>query len=226
MQKRLPGLMGAMMLVLLMLSLLGATPVRAACGPRAGECLAPPYAVPAEPVWATLNAVPQGNYPGGNQVFDVFVIYTGWPAEGNVTLINETLTAPALPPASQTNTATGLPVLLSPGQAIVSQIALQIPSNFTQSNFTASLAVNVLLFNGTINVPLRLTGNSLVFILGHPVSSTRSTTSSNSQSTQPDAQGGTVSTTPFAAGVTAPSIVAVILLVRLFQGRGRPKGGP
>jgi hypothetical protein len=225
MQKRLPRLMGATMLMLLMLSFLAATPARAVCPPNAGECIPPPYAVPAEPVWATLNAATQGNYPGGNEVFDVFVINTGWPAEGNVTLINETLTAPTLPPAFQTNNAKGLPVELSPGQAIQSTIALQIPSNFTQSNFTASLVANAVLFNGTTNISLRLTGTSIVYILGLPILTTQTTTSSASQSTQPAAQSGTVSTGLFAAGVAAPSIVAVILLVRLFQGRGRPKGG-
>src|SRR5580704_344869 len=177
MQKGLPKLLGAMMLMLLMLSFLVAAPARGVCPPNAGECIPPPYSVPAEPVWATLNAIPQGNYPGGNVIFDVFVINTGWPAEGNVTLINETLTAPALPPGSQTNTATGLPVQLSPGRGIVSTIALQIPSNFTQSNFSASLVVNVLRLNVTANPSFRLTGTSLVYILGPPASSTQSTTS-------------------------------------------------
>jgi len=225
MQKRFSKLIGPMMLMLLMLSFLVATPARAVCPPNAGECLAPPYAVPAEPVWATLNAVPQGNYPGSNETFDVFVINSDLPPDGNVTLINETLTAPALPPAFQTNTVKGLPVELARGQAIVSTIALQIPSNFTQSNFTASLVANVALFNGTTNIFLKLTGTSQVFILGLPISDTQTTTSSTSQSTQPTAQNGTVSTAVFAAGVAIPSIVAVILLGLLFRGRGRPKGG-
>ena len=224
MRKRLPKLIGAMMLMLLMLSFLVATPARAVCPPNAGECIPPPYSVPAEPIWATLNAIPQGNYPGGSVTFDVFVINTGYPAQGNVTLINETLTAPALPPAYQTKAATGLPVQLSPGQAIVSQITVQIPSNFTQNNFTATLAAYVLRLNVTANPLIRLTGTSLVYILGPPASSTQSTTSNTSQGTQPAAP-GTVSMTTFAAGIVAPSIVAVILLAVLFRGRGVPKGG-
>src|SRR5271169_4212460 len=143
MQKRLPKLMGATMLMLLMLSFLGATPALAACSNRAGECLAPPYAVPAEPVWATLNAVTQGNYPGGNETFNVFVINSDVPPNGNVTVFNETITASALPPGLNRSTATGLPVLLSPGQAITSKISLQIPSDFKLSNFTANLVVHV-----------------------------------------------------------------------------------
>jgi hypothetical protein len=225
MQKRLPKLIGAMVLMLLMLSFMVATPARAVCPPNAGECIPPPYSVPAEPVWATLNAIPQGNYPGGSVTFDIFVINTGFPARGNVTVINETLTASALPPASQTKTATGLPVLLSPGQAIESQIAVPIPSNFTQSNFTATLAAYVLRSNGTANPLLRLTGTSLVYILGAPASSAQSTTSGSSQSTQPAAQGGTISMTLFAAGIATPSIVAIILLVVLFRARSLPKGG-
>ncbi|HVB95007.1 MAG TPA: hypothetical protein VND41_00210 [Nitrososphaerales archaeon] len=225
MQKRLPKLMGATVLVLLTLSFLAATPARAACPVGAGECIAAPYSVPAEPVWATLNAVPEGNYPGGNLIFDVFVVNADQPPHGNVTLINETVTAPALPAASQSNSGIGLPVELLPGQAILSTIALQIPDNFTQSNLTASLVVNVLLWNGTMNIPLQLTGALLVYILGLPISGTQTTTSSTSQSTQTVAQSGTVSTTLFAVGVAIPSIVAVILLVLLARGRGS-KGGP
>ncbi|MDA4132307.1 MAG: hypothetical protein OK454_04175 [Thaumarchaeota archaeon] len=226
MPTRLPKLMGAIMLILLMLSFLAATPASAQCVllPGQGHCSAPPYAIPAEPVWATLNAVSQGNYPGGNLIFDVFVVNSDKPPEGNVTLINETLTAAALPPGFQTNSGIGLPVELAPGQAILSTIALQIPSNFTQSNFTASLAANALLFNGTVNIPLKLTGTLQVFVLGLPISS-QTATSSGSQNTQ-TVQSGTVSTTLFAVGVAIPSIVVVVLLALLFRGRGRPKGGP
>jgi hypothetical protein len=226
MRERLPKLVGAMVLMLLMLSSLLATPARAQCVllPGQGECVAPPYAVPAEPVWGTLNAVPQGNYPGGNLIFDVFVVNSDKPPEGNVTLINETVTAPALPPGFQSNTGIGLPVELGRGQAILSTIALEIPSNFTASNLTASLVANALLFNGTVNISLKLTGTLQVFILGHPISS-QTTTSGISQTTQA-AQSGTVSTTLFAVGVAIPSIVAVILLVLLARGRSGPKGGP
>jgi len=226
MENGIPKLMAATMLMLLMLSFLVATPARAQCSPRAAECLAPPYAVPAEPIWATLNALPQGNYPGGNEIFDVFVVNSDQPPKGNVTLINETLTAPALPSAFQTNTAIGLPIQLAPGQAILNTIALEIPSNFTQSNFTADLVVNVFYWNGTINIPVKLTGTALVYLLGLPGSTPHTTTSSSaSQTTQTTTQSGTVSTTLFAAGVAIPSIVAVLLLILLARGRGPPKGG-
>jgi hypothetical protein len=211
-------------LVLLMLSILGATPAHApGCSNRAGECLAPPYAVPAEPVWATVNAVPGGNYPGSNLEFHVFVINSGHPPGGNVTLFNETLTAAALPPALNTSVATGLPLSLAPGQAITSTIALQIPSNFAQNNFTANLVVDVSLWNGTTNIPLKLTGSTIVYILGPPAAGP-STTSTTSQVGDAPPSGG-VSTALFAAGVAIPSIVAVILLFLLVQRRGRQKGG-
>jgi hypothetical protein len=223
MRGRIPRLMVAATLTLLMLSFLAATPARAQCGQGAGECIAKPYSQAAEPIWATLNAVPQGNYPGGNEIFDVFVVNSDQPPAGNATLINETLTAPALPSAFQTNTAIGLPVELSPGQAIVNTIALQIPSTFTQSNFTAYLLAYVQLHNGTAFVNLRLTGNLKVFILGLPIGGA-TTASSASQSIQ-TSQGGTVSTSLFAAGVAIPSIVVIILLALLVRGRGQPRGG-
>ena len=231
MEPRLPKLMGATMLMLLMLSFLVAAPARAAVNlqavpPGAGEIIAPPYAVAAEPVWATLNAIPQGNYPGGNEIFDVFVVNSDQPPDKNVTLINETLTAPALPVSFQTNTAIGLPVQLSPGQAIVNTIALEIPSDFTQNNFTANLVAYVQLNNGTNFIHLKLTGSSIVYLLGLPGSGTQTTTQSSSQSTQTTTQSGTVSTTLFAAGVAIPSIVVVILLILLVRGRGGSKGGP
>ena len=230
MDNGLPKLMGATMLMLLMSSFLVAAPVRAAGPPPGvGEIIAPPYAVPAESVWATVNAVPQGNYPGGNLEFDVFVVNSDQPPDGNVTLFNETLTASALPPGSQTNTGIGLPVSLAPGQAILSTIYLEIPNNFTQSNFTANLVADVSLWNGTANIPLKLTGSAQVFLLGLPVTGTQTTTSStsrSSQTAQTTTQSGTVSTTLFAAGVAIPSIVVVILLIFLVRGRGRPKAGP
>ena len=224
MPTRLSQVIGATVLMLLMLSSLGATPVGAACSNRAGECLAPPYAVPAEPVWATLNAFPQGNYPGGNLEFHVFVINSGHAPDGNVTLLNESLTAAAFPPSLNTSKTTGLPLVLAPGQAITSTVALHVPSNFAPNNFTASLVVDVLLWNGTINLPLKLTGSAVVYILGPPAAGT-STTSTTSQTTDATSQGGTVSSTLFAAGVAIPSIVVVLLLVLLVRGRGGPKAG-
>jgi hypothetical protein len=228
MEKRLPKLTVATMLALLVLSFLVAAPARAAVNlqavpPGAGEIIAPPYAVASEPVWATLNAVPQGNYPGGNEIFDVFVVNSDHPPDGNVTLVNETLTAPALPSTFQTNNAIGLPVQLSPGQAIVNTIALEIPSDFSQNNFTANLAAFVQLNNGTSYINLKLTGSLVVYLLGLPGSGSQTTTTSASPSTQTTTQGGTVSTSLFAAGVAIPSIVVIILLALLVRGRGGPK---
>jgi hypothetical protein len=232
MEKRFPDLMWAALLALLMLSFLVATPATPAHAanppPGAGEIIAAPYSVPAEPVWATLNAIPQGNYPGGNLKFDIFVVNSDSPPDGNVTLINETLTAPALPPTFQTNTGIGLPIMLSPGQAILSTIYLEIPSNFTQSNFTANLVANALLFNGTTNISLKLTGTAQVFLLGLPLAGNQTTTttsssSDTSQSTQTTTQSGTVSTTLFEAGVAIPAIVVVILLILLVRRGSGPK---
>jgi hypothetical protein len=228
MQKLLPKLAIAGVLTLLLLSFFAASPVRAACGQGAGECLAPPYAVAAEPVWATLNATPQGNYPGGNEIFDVVVVNSDHPPAENVTLLNESISAAALPPSdSNPNTAIGLPVSLSPGQLIVNTIAMEIPSNFTHSNFTASLVVNVSYWNGTLNIPLRLTGNLIVYMLGLPLSGGQTSTtgtSSGTQSTVTVTQSGSVSSSLFAVGVGIPLIVVVILLVLLVRGRGAPKG--
>ena len=228
MEKRFSVLVWAFLLTLLSPSFLIAIPANAACPPNAGECLAPPYAVPAEPVWATLNAIPQGNYPGGNMEFDVFVVNSDKPPAANVTLLNETLTAPALPPGSNTNTGIGLPIQLAPGQAILNTIHLEIPSNFTQSNFTANLVAYVQLNNGTKNISLQLTGTSKVFLLGLPGTGTQTSTSSqstSSQETQTTTQTGAVSTTLFAVGVAIPSIVVIALLVLLVRNRGSPKGG-
>src|SRR5271169_667786 len=105
MDKRLPKLMGATVLTLMMLSFLVATPARAVS-------ISSPYALASEPVWATINAAAQGNYPGGNELFTVFVVDSAQPPEGNVTIQNVTLTAPALPSGQQTNSAIGLPAVL------------------------------------------------------------------------------------------------------------------
>jgi len=224
MDKRLPKLAGAIVLALLTLSFIAAAPAYAACAKNAAECIAPPYAVPAEPVWATLDAGSQGNYPGGNETFHVFVINSDHPPAGNVTLINETLTAAAFPPASQSKSATGLPVRLSPGQAITNTISLKIPSDFSQNNFTADLAAYVQYFNGTTYINLKLTGTSLVFILGPPIASTQTTGSSTGTGTTQSTQNGTVSASLFEAGVATPSIIAVILLALVARRRGGPKG--
>jgi len=213
------------MLILLVLSLSGASPALAACSKNAAECSAPPYTVSAEPVWGTLNTVTGGNYPGGSLQFGVFVINAGYPAEGNATLFNETITAAALPPALNTSTAKGLPVLLTPGQAITSTITMQIPRNFTLSSFKVSLAVDVSYWNGTANIPVQLMGSATVYVLGDPIGGASTTSSQTTQTTQTSAQSGTVSTTLFAAGLAIPSILAVILLILVVRRRGGPKGG-
>lgn len=224
MQKRFPKLVGVTMLMLLMLSFLVSSPARAQCvlKPGAGECIAPPYSVPAEPVWATLNAATSNNYPGGNESFDVFVINSDVPPNGNVTLYNETITSTALPPSFNASTAKGLPLQLSPGQAITSTIALPIPSDFNRSSFTANLVVNVAYWNGTTDIHVKLTGSTLVYVLGAPLVGTSTTTSQTSQTTM---QSGTVSTGLFAAGVAIPSLIAVILIVLLVRRNAGPKVG-
>jgi hypothetical protein len=227
MEKRLPSLAWVAMLALFILSLFSAPAFAAnAPPPGAGEIIAPPYAVPAEPAWATLNAVPQGNYPGGNLVFDAFVVNSDQPPDQNVTLFNETVTAPAFPADSQSNYAIGLPIDLAPGQAIVNTIALPVPSDFSASNFTADLVAFVALWNGTANIYLKLTATTVVTLLGLPVSGSQ-TTSSTSQSTQTTTmtvtQSGAVSSSLFDAGVAIPSIIAVILLGLLVSRRRGPK---
>lgn len=214
MDRRLPRLMGTTLLALLMLSFLVATPVGAVS-------IAPPFALASEPVWATINAAPQGNYPGGNEQFIVFVVNSAQPPDGNVTVQDATLTAPALPAQQQSNFATGLPAVLTPGQSIELTIYLPIPGNFAQSNFTANLVVNVLLWNGTASIPLKLTGSTVVFMLALPGSGGQ-TTASSSQATSTSSQSsqstsGTVSSTLFAVGVAIPSLVAIILLVLLVR---------
>lgn len=227
MQNRLPKLVTAGVLTLLVLSFLAAAPARAVCGQGAGECLAPPYSQAAEPVWATLNAVPQGNYPGGNEIFDIAVVNSDKPPAGNVTLLNETVSSPQLPASSSNpNFAIGLPVTLTPGQLIVNTVALEIPSNYTQGNFTANLQAYVSYWNGTLNVPLKLTGSLIVYMLGLPLTGSQTTTVSTSISTttQTVTSSGTVSSGLLAVGIGIPSIVVVILLVLLVRSRAAPKG--
>jgi hypothetical protein len=228
MQKGPPRLVWATTFALFVLSFLAAAPV---------GMTRPPPAGPGNPVWATLNAATQGNYPGGNETFYVFVVNSDQPPDGNVTLINETLTAPALPPEYQTqidsvslfdegsSSSIGLPIDLLPGEAISNVMTLEIPSNFTQDNFTADLMVNVAVWNGTTSFYLRLSSSTVVTLHGLAGTGTQTTTSSTAQSTQTGqttTQSGTVSSSLFAAGVAIPTIVAFILLALLV--RGRPKG--
>jgi hypothetical protein len=204
-------------LVLLALSFLAAVPALAAAPPSAPQ-----------PVWATLNALGYGNYPGGNEQFTVFVVNTDSPPLGNVSLLNETLTAPALPPASNTGYAIGLPVQLATGQAILSTIYLPIPPNFAQSNFTATVVINLQIANGTGFFSTQLTESTTVVMLSLPstVTPSSSTTSTVVSSPQTTTQSGGVSSGLFYAGVGVPSVVAIILLALLVGARGRPQPSP
>jgi hypothetical protein len=191
-------------------------PAQGGCPPAVIHCEAPPYAVPAAPVWATLNGLGYGNYPGGNEQFTVFFVNSDFPPLGNVTLLNETLTTPF-----QNASVSGLPVELAPGQTMLSSIYLQIPPDFSQSNFTASVRIDFHIANATASTPSVLTGTAHVFMLGAPigqVTSTSSTTSTQRTTTQ----SVTVSTPLFYAGVGIPSLVVVVLLALLVRERGRP----
>jgi hypothetical protein len=213
-EKRGSSLVGAAVLVLFALLLLAGVPARAATSPSASQ-----------PVWATLNAAGYGNYPGGNEQFTVFVVNSDSPPLGNVSLINETLTAPALAPPYNTGNAIGLPVQLAAGQAILTTIYLEIPTNFTQSNFTATVVINLQIANGTNFSSKQLTESTMVVMLTLPgtITSTSSTTSTVSSS-QMTTQSGGVSSDLFYAGVGIPSVVAIILLALLV--RGRPQLSP
>ncbi len=186
MQNVLPKLVTAGVLALLALSFLGATPALAACAPGAVHCLPPPYSQAAAPVWATLNAVAGGNYPGGNEEFDVFVVNSDSPPLGNATLLSETLTTPF-----QNVSVSGLPVELASGQSLSSNITVQIPRDFAQNNFTASILIHLNVANSTVaSAPTELTGSAQVVMLGFPLEGVNSTS--------PTSAGKTTTTTPSA----------------------------
>jgi len=205
-----------MVLVLFALSFLATVPATAATSPSAPQ-----------PVWATLNALGYGNYPGGNEQFTVFVVNTDSPPLGNVSLINETLAAPALPPAYNTGYAIGLPVQLASGQAILSTINLEIPANFTQSNFTAAVVIDLQIANGTSFFSKQLTESTTVVMLSLPGTITpTSSTTSGVPSSQTTTQSSGVSSGLFYAGVGVLSVVVIILLALLVRARGRPQPSP
>jgi hypothetical protein len=213
----------AVVLTLLVLSCLAAVPAGQAmplpaeggCLPGVIHCMAPPYAVPAAPVWATLNALGYGNYPGGNEEFAVFFVNSDSPPLGNVTLVSETLTSPF-----QNSSVSGLPVELAPGQTMLSNIYLQIPSDFSQNNFTASITIDFHIANATPSIPSVLTGTAHVFMLGPPIGQVTSTSSTTSTQ-QTTTQSGTVSPSLFYAGVGIPSLIVIVLLALLVRDRGR-----
>jgi hypothetical protein len=210
-------------LTLLVLSCLAAVPTSRAvplpaqggCSPGAEHCLPPPYAVPAAPVWATFNALGNGNYPGGNETFTVFFVNSDSPPFGNVTLLNETLITPF-----QNASVSGLPVELASGQTVLSSIYLQIPRDFSQSSFTASITVDFHIANASASTPRVLTGTAQVFVLGPPIGQVTSTSSMTSTQ-QATTKSGTVSTSLFYAGIGIPSLIVIALLALLVRNRGR-----
>jgi hypothetical protein len=230
MQKRLPIVIAAATFGLLLLSSMSASPARAAGGavpPGAAHIVAPPYALATEPVWATINAAAQGNYPGGNERFDVFVVDSAVPPEGNITILNATVSTTAWSGSNSNGAVGALPTQIAPGQQILLTIYLPIPSDFTLSNFTATLNANVDVTNGTgshINfIPLKLTGSIPVFMLALPGQGSQSSQASQTTAdTIGSTSGGTVSTTVFAAGVAVPSIIAIVLLAMLARRGSRP----
>ncbi len=167
-----------------------------------------PLATP-QPIWVTINASAQGNYPGGDVLFTVFAVNSGQPPSGNETIDSMTLTAPF-----QSNFAPGLPAVIIPGQSLLSTIHLEIPSDFSQKSFTANLVVKARLWNGTAYQGVTLTGVAVVDVFALP-----------SQGTSQGAQNGGISMTLFAAGVGIPVIVAIILLALLVRARGSKRTG-
>lgn len=167
---------------------------------------------PPAPIWVTINATAQGNYPGGNELFTIFAVNSMVPPAQNETITDLRLTAPA-PIGS--NAAIGLPATLAPGQSVLATIYLPIPANFSQKSFTANLIVHFKFSNGTA---LSLTGTANVDVLALPSQTTGQTTT---QAVQTD----TVSTTLFEAGVAIPSLIALILVVLLVRSRATKPAG-
>jgi hypothetical protein len=196
----LPRTLGVSMLLLLMFSLVLAVPAHA-----------PPLGAPQSlPIWVTINSTATANYPGGNELFTVFVVNSAADPKINETIENMTLTA-----SFGSNFAIGLPATLTQGQTLLETIHLEIPATFKPNNFTANLVVHATLINGTIKKPLpTITGTAEVNVFSLTPSSTNQTST---------AQAGGVSTTTFEIGVAAPSIVSVLLLILLVQARSSSK---
>jgi hypothetical protein len=192
MKRRVPALIGVAMLMPSMFSFLVAAPAEA-------------QVAHAQPFWVTLSAGAQGNYPGGAETFTVFVVNSAQTPTENVTIDSMTLTAPF-----GINTATGLPTVILPGQSVLATISLEIPSNFSERSFQASLVVHGRIWNGTGYNSLSATGTASVDVFALP--------------SQPASQGGTISTALFEAGVAIPSLIAIILLVLLVRAKSRALG--
>jgi hypothetical protein len=181
-----------------------------------------------EPIWASLNSSGTGNYPGGDELFTVFVVNSAPSIADNETLTNISLTTT---PSFASNFAIGLPELLQPGYGQLFPIYLEIPSNFTQASFIANVIVNATLLNGTTTSPLNLTGHATVDVLALPSNSTTSGSSSGATvtrtvmvtTTSSGSSSSGVSNSLFAIGVATPSIIAIILLVLVVQMRGRTR---
>lgn len=222
--KRTPsGLVELATLLLLTSSWLGAAPAHAltagVSGASAEESDGPLVIIPtvntspSQPAWAVLFPATQGNYPGGNEEFSVFVVDSSTTSKENMTIYNMTLTAPF-----GSNSAIGLPTLMTPGQSVLSTIYLQIPADFTGENFTANLVANIAIANSTGITPGRLTGSALVYMLALPGTTGQTTSGVLTSGTS----GGGVSSSLFYAGVGVPSVVAILLALVLVI-RGRPK---
>lgn len=169
---------------------------------------------PSQPIWATVNATATGNYPGGNELFTIFIVNSAQDPKINETIQNATLTAPF-----GSNFGPGLPSTVTPGQSLLLTIYLEIPLNFSQPTFNANLLIHATILNRTITKPITLTGVATVNVYSSGPSSSQGATTT-AQSAGP---GGSLSPTLFAAGVAIPSIVAIVLLVLLIRGRGPPK---
>jgi hypothetical protein len=198
METRLPKLVVPAAMAFLLFSIQAAVPARA-------------QVAPVQPIWVTINATAQGNYPGGDELFTVFAVNSMQPPAQNETITDMKLSAPA-PIGS--NLAIGLPATLAPGQSVLATIHLPIPANYSQKSFQASLVVHFKFSNGTA---LSLTGTADVDVLGLPSQTASQTTSQGSQN-------GTISTTLFYSGVGIPTLVAVILLALLVRARAASKG--
>jgi len=208
MQAGLPKVMGAATLALLLLLSFGIAPqLVAAAGPHPPP--APLYGLTPLPVWSYLGGPPEGNYPGGNEVFTALVVNSDQPPYGNVTILNMTVTASDLPAGQNSNYGIGLPVLLVPGDLFNAPIALQIPSDFSQANFTANLVVNVLLENGTTQVPMQLTSHTVVYMLGPPGESGSHTEGSTTTVTSVSTSTSSNNTALY--GVAAVAVIFIIV---------------
>ncbi len=157
-----------------------------------------------QPIWMTITASAQGNYPGGTEQFAVFVVNSAQNQAENETIKDMTLVAPF-----GSSNATGLPVVLLPGESYLTTISLQIPADFSGKAFRASLDAHVEIWNGSAYSPSTLSGTADVDVFSLP--------SQPSTTNQPAG----ISLSVVVIAVAVPSIVALALLVLLVRARGR-----